>query len=430
MRYQFKINGMRSITNPQKITAIRGIGKISRIAGISLVLLLLFACLPRNQAAASHKKTSEQLRGKDSRTKASAKKRERDLKTPGVKKNQGKAKQDDSSAKKKKDLEREKKSAEWIEKTLEYGIQKERKDALDRMLTIKNKGIREKLDSKLIEIIRDEINPEVKTKAITVAGQLKLKESIPELIKSLNDKTDDVQVASVYAIKKIHDITATEILVKKLKEQELSENSRLVEALIDTLGKFKAVQLDNFAIESIKNNKTRKNIRVSLILLLGRIGAGKSKDFLISLLKDNDEDQQVRAYAASSLAQLGAREAAKEINDIIQQIESYSFKKKKRNYTLYIHCIAALTKLGDEKAFPRLINSLRSDNAMVRLKAIKLIKEIKNKRTIDILKYKMKHDPNPKIQKAAKEALRELEVDVDGESDDKGKKREPAKRVS
>ncbi len=430
-RYRFKMNGIRTIKNRKSIRTIKGTGQISKIVSISLALFLLFICLPQIQAIAdSNKKVSEQSKEKDTRKKTSKKKGMGNLKSPGEKKlNQKKVKKDDSSEKKKKELGKEKKRVEWIGKTLEYGIQKERKDALDQILTIKNKGIRKKLESKLIEIIRDEINPEVKTKAITVAGQLELKEALPELIASLNDKTDDVKVASVYAIKKIHDISATELLVKKLKEQDLSENSTLVEALIDTLGKFKAAQLGNFAIKSIKNNKTSKNIRVSLVLFLGRIEASESKDFLIKLLKDNDEDQQIRAYAASSLAHLGAKDAAKEINDIIQQIESYPFKKKKRHYTLYIHCIAALTKLGDEKAFPRLINSLRSDNAMVRLKAIKLIKEIKSKRTIDILKYKMKHDPNPKIQKAAKEALRELEVDVDRESDDKGKKREPAKRV-
>jgi HEAT repeat protein len=404
---------------------------ICTTVSISLVLFLLFNYPPPIHAVTgSDKKISGQSEKKNTRSKKILKKEKGDFKATAEKSKQEKAKDDDSSDKREKELKREKKSAEWIEKTLEYGIQKERKEALDRILTIKDKGIRKGLETKLIAIIRDEINPEVKTKAITVASQLELKEALPELIVALNDKSDDVKVASVYAIKKIHDTSATETLIKALKEQDLSKDSRLVEALIDTLGEFKAAQLGNFAIESIKDDKTSKNIRLSLVLFLGKTGFVESKNFLLQLLKDNDEEQQIRAYAASSLAHIGARDAAKEINDIIQQIESYPFKRKQRNYTLYIHCIAALAKLGEENVFPHLINSLRSDNATVRLQAIKLIKEIKNKRTIDILKYKMKHDPNPRVQNAAREALRDLEVDIDQESNDTSKRKEPVKRVS
>ncbi len=42
-----------------------------------------------------------------------------------------------------------------------------------------------------------------------------------------------------------------------------------------------------------------------------------------------------------------------------------------------------------------------------------MMKELKDKRTIDILKYKMKYDPSPKVQKAAKEALKEMGEQVD-----------------
>ena len=282
---------------------------ISTIASISFVLFLLFNYPPQIHAVAgSNKKISDQSERKNTKVKKRLK---------NGKGKQEKTKHKDSSDKKEKELKREKKSAEWIEKTLEYGIQTERKEALNKIITIKDKGIRKGLESKLIAIIRDEINPEVKTKAITVAGQLELKEALPELIAALNDKSDDVKVASVYAIKKIHDTSATETLIKALKKQDLSKDSRLVEALIDTLGKFKAAQLGNFAIESIKDGKTRKNIRASLVLFLGKTGSVESKNFLLQLLKDNDEEQQIRAYAASSLAQIGARDAAKEINDII-----------------------------------------------------------------------------------------------------------------
>jgi len=338
-----------------------------------------------------------------------------------------KKKQSPQSAKdKEKRRKKEERLAKWIATTLDYGIQRDRKEALNRILTIKDRDIRKRVEKKLIEIIGDELDLEIKIKAITIAGELELREALPELKTALNDKSDDVKVSAVFAIKSIGDTTATATLINKLKEQDLRKNSTLIGALIDTLGKFKATQMSTYAMESIKNENTDNTVRGTLVLFLGRVEAKGTKPFLNSLLKDADEEEMIRAYAASALARLDAKEAAGDIAALIEEIEHYTFTRKKKHHTLYMHCIAALAKLGDEKAFPRLLNLLRSDNAMIRLKAIALIKEIKNKRTIDILQYKVKYDPSPKVQRAAREALQELGVNPDDDSK-KGKTREERK---
>ena len=72
-----------------------------------------------------------------------------------------------------------------------------------------------------------------------------------------------------------------------------------------------------------------------------------------------------------------------------------------------MHSVAALVEMGDTDSIPLLMNSLRSDNAGVRFKAVNLIKEFNDERTIDILKYKMKNDPSKKVRKAARKALEE-----------------------
>jgi HEAT repeat protein len=69
--------------------------------------------------------------------------------------------------------------------------------------------------------------------------------------------------------------------------------------------------------------------------------------------------------------------------------------------------VTALVELGDTDSIPLLMNSIRSDNAEVRYKAVNLIKEFNDERTIDILKYKMKNDPSGKVRKAARKALEE-----------------------
>lgn len=324
-----------------------------------------------------------------------------------------------SNDKSDKTLENEKKKTEWIIRTIDNGTHKDRKNAINQILTIKDQSLKNELGKKLVEVIKNEVEQEVKIKAISVAGEIKLKDASQYLIKSLTTDSDDICVAAVYAIKRIGDHSAKPALIAKLKEQKFETNTNLIEALIDTLGEFKAAELSGFASETIKNTKTNHIIRELLVIFLGKTESKESKDTLLELFKDEDENEQIRSFAVNSIANLKITEAIPDIEKVTQTIDSYSFNKKKKYYNLYIYCIAAMVKLGSEKAFPLFLNALRSDNAVVRLKAINILKEKKDKRTIDILKYKMNYDPSPKVQSAAKEALKELGVDIEAEKKDK-----------
>jgi HEAT repeat protein len=323
---------------------------------------------------------------------------------------------------KQRDADREKKDIEWIERTLDLGIQRERIDAMVKMLTIKDQAKKRELGLRLRDIIRDEIDSEVRTKAIYVAGEIGMKDLAPEITGNLINDVEDVKIAAVYALKKINETGASEKMIDILKKQDLKKNSNFTEALITTLGSFKAVQLKDYAIEAIKNEHNSTNNREHLVMFLGKAGVADSKEFLVGLLKNDDEETVIRAYACNSLARLNARDAGKEIDDVIQKIESYPYKKRQNYHRLYIQAIGALAKLGDERAFPRLVNSVRSNNDSVRIQAIRLLKEIKNERTIDILKHKMKYDPSSKVQKEAKKALEELGVKAEENRDKNGEK--------
>jgi len=304
----------------------------------------------------------------------------------------------------------EEKNAKKIERILDYGINQERLKAINKILIIKNKGIKNRLLKKLIELIKHESDTEVLVKAITVLSELQEKDAIPVLIVKLDTRSEDVQISTVYALKNLNGISAKNKLIQKLKKQDLDTDSNLTEALINTLGGFKAVELLAFAKNAVENNKTSRMNRELLVLFIGRLNSPESKNFLIKLFKDEEENITIRSYAVNSLAKLGVSAAVSEIKKTVTEIESYPFKKKKKYYTLYMYSIAALIKLGDKEVYPKLINSLRSNNSAVRLKAVNLLKELKDKRTIDILKYKMKYDPNIKVKEAAEEALKELNV--------------------
>ncbi len=345
------------------------------------------------------------------------------------KNNDSKEKNDAASLNKDSDYEKEKKKTDWIINTINNGTHKERKNAINYVLTIKDSELKKLLGNKIIEIIKNEAELEVRIKAITISGEMLLKEAVPDLINLLNDESEDIVTAAVYAIKKIKDLSAKQALSEKLKQQKLENHSVLTEALIDTLGEFKAVELIDFAVKTIKEPSTHQITRELLVLFLGKIGSKDSREILVGLLKDEDENEQIRAFAANSLANLDIRDSSADIEKVMLNIESYSFNKKKNYNNLYIYCIAALAKLGNESALPRLINAMRSDNASVRLKAVNLAKELKDKRTVDILKYKRDYDPSAKVQAAAKEALKELGIEQDKSEIRKNKKPEKEEPV-
>ncbi|HOJ28940.1 MAG TPA: HEAT repeat domain-containing protein [Spirochaetota bacterium] len=348
----------------------------------------------------------------ESPTTQSAKDEKKDINnTSQEKKKITEEKQKDISQDKK--IEAEKRKTEWIKKTIQYGIQDDRIDAIKSTLTIKDPSQKNDIIKLLDELMPQETNPEVKRTAITVVSELKSSSSSSWIIASLNDNSEEVKIAAVYAIDTLKATEAIPKLEGILKEQKFTENSNFTEALIRTLGKLKDTQLKDFAIERIKDTKTTDNLRQLFILFLGDLEDISSKDFLLGIVKDKDEDTTIRSYAAVALAKIGAKDTAGDLLEIIKEIDSYPVNKRKDYYSFSMYCTAALVKMGDSNAIPRLMEALRSNNPVVRLRAVELMKDLKDKRTIDILKYKIQYDPSPKVQKAAKEALKEMGENVD-----------------
>ena len=327
-----------------------------------------------------------------------------------------KKKAEKSKKKKKKEetpLEKDKRLAKKIREVLQFGLQKERKEAISRILMIKDKGIKEELNDLLIEMLPNEFNSEVKVKILTTMGEIKAGKGVKEMTDLLGDNSEEVRIAATYALKENKALSAKGKLIEEAKKQDMTTDSRYNEALINTLAEFDATELTAFAKEHIESTTTARTIRERLVLFLGKLSNKEAADFLIKLYNDEEEEVMIRCYAVNSLSHLGVQEVRMDIKRVLADIDSYSFKKKKRYYNLTIYSVAALVKLGDKEATPRLMASLKSDNSSVRLKAIGLLKELKDKRTIDILKYKMKYDPKENVRKAAEDALKEMGVDVE-----------------
>ncbi len=301
----------------------------------------------------------------------------------------------------------DRKKSDKISQTLDYGIQKDRKIAINMIKEINDEQMKKDLLRKLATIVTDDSDMEIRKTAVTALGDFKSSENSEAVIKALDDTNDDVRIAACYAIGKIKIPEAKTKLIEILKKQDMTNPSNLTDAIIIALGDLNSQEIIEFAVENSKNIKNSRMLRERLILFIGKCGSAAQKDFLIELYKDNEEDMNIRSYAVKSIAKLKLKDASPSIKEVINDIDSYSFNKKKKFYDLYMQSVTALVELGDADSIPLLMNSIRSDNADVRYKAVNLIKEFDDERTIDILKYKMKYDPSGRVRKAAQKALEE-----------------------
>lgn len=328
-------------------------------------------------------------------------------KTPADAKKPADDKKNAETKEKPKEQMDEKQKADKITQTLDYGTQKDRKIAINMISEIKDEQIRKSILQKIASIATTDADMEIRKAAVTALGDHKSKENSQAVINALDDESEDVKIAACYSIGKMSLTEAKTKLIELLKKQDLSITSNLTDAMIIALGDLGSPEVIDYAIEGVKNIKTSRMIRERLMLFIGKCGTAAQKDFLTGIYKDDEEDMTIRSYAVKGIAKLKIKEATPDIKEVIKEIDSYNFTKKKRYYDLYMQSVTALVELGDTDSIPLLMNSIRSDNADVRYKAIILIKEFNDERTIDILKYKMKNDPSGRVRKAARKALEE-----------------------
>ena len=309
--------------------------------------------------------------------------------------------------------EAEERKVKWIKDTIQFGIQSERRDAINMIPGIKNEAARGELYDVLVEAIKTETNNEAAVKILTIIGDMKIKGGENAVIARLNDESEDIATAAVYAIKNMEAVSAKEKLIIKLREQKMDVNSNFTTAIISTLGDFKAIEIMPFIHDKLKDNSTALSIREQMTLFLGNIDTPESKNLLLELYKDEEEAIMIRCFAVNGLGKLGVTESGNEINKVLNTIEAYPIRKRQGFQNLVMYSVNTLVRLGSDEAVPRLIEYLKNDNAQVRLRAAELIKETGDKRTIDILKYKMKYDSDIKVKKAAENALRSMGVDID-----------------
>lgn len=205
-------------------------------------------------------------------------------------------------------------------------------------------------------------SPRVREEAAEVLGDLRDKESLPEMMELLADSEAGVRRRAVQALMGL-------------------EAPEAVPALVDRL------TLDQ-----------DENVRESAADALGRLKSPQAAQSLLHALKDQSED--VRAQAIASLGEVGAREAAPHLRAM--------YDKDPGNNRMRL--VLALKTLGDEAPFQhevqRLSRTVEADaDAGVRRQAIRELAVLARDSSQQIFTQALQ-DPNPNVRREAERALR------------------------
>jgi len=147
-----------------------------------------------------------------------------------------------------------------------------------------------------------------------------------------------------------------------------------------------------------------------IILYLGKIKSQNGRTKLVAIFKNRSQSGIVRSYAAYALGKIGNHSDSQILNDELEYIDSLPIKQKERFAKLKLYIIRAAIRMGNKtKLLPYIIAGVKDDDPNMRISSIDYLGEIKENSVIELLEYVQTYDISPRVKKAAKKALENIQ---------------------
>lgn len=309
---------------------------------------------------------------------------------------------------------------EILSKVLKYGTSLERKAGLVEIEKLPKENL-QSIKPLIVESLKKEKEPTMRIAFIRLVGDIELVESLEEVEEALADENEDLARQAVSAMKKLNPPNGWEKVLARLKTEDLTRNSNLTASLIEALGEMDGGENASEFMESkLKENFNSPDIRAQIALYLGKKKIKSAETSLQKIAFEEREGLTLRTYSINSLGKIGSQSSVPKLKELIEELRNNpSQKDSRKNQLLKIYSLAALIDLGAEGSFEEIVEFTRDDDSVVRLKAVQFLAEIKNEESREIMEYKSLRDPNPKIQRFAKESLEKWdEASTEGEKKD------------
>jgi len=296
--------------------------------------------------------------------------------------------------------------ADQFAKVLKYGTSSERKSALQEIEKLSTEEFGS-LRTLISESLLKEREASMKIAFLRAIGNLKIQESSQGVTELVSDSNEDVARQAVSTLKKLNPPDGWEKIYSRLQTEDFTRNSNLTIALIEALAEMEGGEgAGKFLEDRLKESFNSHEVRSQIALFLGRKKIQSAEVTLQSIAFNEKEPLTLRTYCIHSLGKIGSKSSIPRLREILEEVRNHpSGTDSRKNQMLKVYSLGALVDLGAEEAFQEIVEFTRDDDSFVRFRAIQFLADTGKEEAREILEYKSRKDPSPKIQKYARERL-------------------------
>ncbi|TGK85378.1 HEAT repeat domain-containing protein [Leptospira bourretii] len=301
------------------------------------------------------------------------------------------------------------KKKDVLSKMVRYGTSQERKQALGELTRFPKESAGE-LYTLVGEQLKTEKDMGMKIVLLKTIGDLDLKENKDSIIGLFEDVNEDVAKQAVTSAKKMKLAEATNPLLEKVKKEDFTKNSNSLSLYISALGELpEGKTAAPFLETKFREKFNNADMRGQIALYFGSVLYSDAESALMEVAFDEIQPTTLRCYSMNTLGKLKSETAKPKLYELLDSLKKTAGKlDAKKAQSLKIYAIGALVTMGDKEVFQELNEFARDDDSMVRLRAIEFMGNLKDPKALELLEYKRDRDPSPKVQKAAKKAIDQI----------------------
>ncbi|MFC1806794.1 HEAT repeat domain-containing protein [Candidatus Omnitrophota bacterium] len=232
----------------------------------------------------------------------------------------------------------------------------EKKQAIDDLVSLKDKAV-----APLLDTAKDSANPErLRSRSISVLGQIGDKSAVKDLIMLLDDKSKKVRGESAYVLGNMQDKSALKDLVRLLDDKEDSVRYYVVEAI----GKMGDKTIA-YAISQRLLVDPSESVRYKTLEALDKLEAKKEYSTILGAL--SDPNFEVRSYAAELSGIWKLDGAERKLANMVSRDEDEVVRRS---------CALALVNFKTDSSKKALIEALDDNDEAVRVNALVSLNKI------------------------------------------------------
>lgn len=276
---------------------------------------------------------------------------------------------------------------------LRFGIESE---VLKVLQAIAASG-EEALDAELAALVRDSLSASVRLAVLRTLGEARrpsAEAAALQVLQGDDGSNPELTVALIGYLAAVRSTGAE----PRLRELVDDRNDRVAEAAVAALGQTGSPASAGLLLERLGDLEYPAERKPELILALGKLRHAPATESLLQIVGSRDVDRVWRMYAASALGEIGDPAAVAPLKSLFEEEDSL----------LKAYAAAALSKFSMADVESLLQQALRDSNVRVRLAAAQALANRQAQRSVEILTYKARNDPERSVRLQAIASLGEI----------------------